>query len=370
MKICIIPDGFKESLQQEGVANAIERGVLRRKPDAKVHKIPLGDGGEGTMASIASLIGGRYVDLEATGPLGNRIEARYLDLDDHRAYLEMAEVAGIGHLASDEKNPERTTTYGVGEMLLHAAAMGFDRITLGIGGSATSDGGLGMLRALGYRLLDESGRELAGYGEDLYALQEIHPPTEDPLAGVTIEVLCDVDNPLYGLQGAAHVYAPQKGADPAMVRRLDRGLRRLGALIGDHDSRAPGAGAAGGIGATLLSYLGAKLSPGFEVLSGLLDLEGRFAREQYDLVVTAEGVVNHQTLRQKLPVGVLRLAKRHGVYGLVLAAGLEDGYEQLHEVADCSVHCVLRRIVSLEQSLTETSDLLEAFVYEWIGGFR
>lgn len=325
--ILVAADSFKGSLSSSEVADACREAVRDVLPDAEVRCFALADGGEGSVDAIRCAIGGRSRDILVTGPLGDPVRASYLiSTDSTTAFIEMAAAAGLTLVPPGRRNPLLTTTYGVGELIADARACGCRRFVIGIGGSATNDGGTGMLRALGFRFLDADGRELGRGGRILEQIAKIEIPADAVRPGEEFIVMCDVDNPLTGPHGASAVFGPQKGADSAMVAELDRGMRNYARVIRRMDlediENTPGAGAAGGLGAAFRAFLGARLCPGVDVI---LELNG-FDRALADasLVLTGEGSVDAQTLRGKAPAGVLRAASRRGVPVIAIAGNVSS----------------------------------------------
>ncbi|MSQ66998.1 MAG: glycerate kinase [Gammaproteobacteria bacterium] len=327
MRIVIAPDSFKESLSAQAAANAIESGLRRVLPTAELVKIPLADGGEGTVDALLTALGGRRVRVRVMGPLGTPVSAVYGRLRDGSVVLEMAQAAGLPLVPLARRNPLKTTTYGVGELLAHALARGARRVVLGLGGSATNDGGAGLLQALGARLLDARGRPLvAGVtGGDLVRVRAIDLGALDPrLAHSEILIACDVRNPLVGPRGAAAIYGPQKGANPAQVRLLDAHLRHFGGLLeqatGARLLQRAGAGAAGGLGAALLGVAGGEIHSGADLVLRWVGFEA--ALQGADLVVTGEGRLDDQTRFGKTPAAVAAVAQRLGIPVVGLAGSL------------------------------------------------
>lgn len=312
--VVIASDKFKGTLTAGEVAAAVAAGLRRRCPEVRIVTAPVADGGDGTL-DAAEAVGFGRVELTATGPTGQPVRTRYARRGD-QAVVEMADVSGLVRLPGAEPAPLTATSRGTGEVLAAAIAAGCRDIMLGIGGSASTDGGAGLLRALGARLLDARGAEVAEGGAGLAELAEVDfAAVRRALAGVSLTVACDVDNPLLGAAGAAAVYGPQKGADPDQVVELDRALTHWADLVAtatgvelrDH----PGAGAAGGVGFAALAVLGARMTPGIDLL---LDLTGFADRlDGADLVVTGEGALDEQTLRGKAPAGVAAAARAAGV---------------------------------------------------------
>lgn len=315
----IAPGAFKGSLTAEQVAESLAEGVRHVWPEARLALLPLSDGGDGWVESMVGAADGSFVDVPVRGPLGGAVDARYGILAAGgvtTAVIEMASASGLVLVPREQRDPRRTTTYGTGELIREALDRGAQRLLIGIGGSATNDGGAGMACALGARLTNGSGEELPPGGAALADLDHVDRSGLDPrLEDTEIVVAGDVDNPLLGEAGASAVYGPQKGATPAMVRELDAALSHFADVVEDAMGRRlrdePGAGAAGGLGFGLMAFCGAALRPGVEL--ALDALEADRVLEDASLVITAEGMVDSQTLAGKLPVGVARRARRHGV---------------------------------------------------------
>lgn len=362
MKIVIAPDSFKESLSALDVARAIEQGFKEIYPHAQYIKLPMADGGEGTVESMVAATGGERVLFKATGPLGDPVDAFYGWLGDGKtAVIEMAAASGL-HLVSPElRNPCLTSTFGTGELILAALDQGARNIILGIGGSATNDGGAGMMQALGARLLDNNGESLSRGGAALAHLQQIDLNGLDPrLSGVSLRVACDVDNPLCGPKGASAVFGPQKGATPEMVIQLDAALQLWGRHIeqatGKKVNDLPGAGAAGGMGAALSGLLMGQLEPGIQIVTEALNLAAEL--QDADLVITGEGRIDSQTVYGKTPIGVARVAKRFAIPTIALAGGMAKDYAVVHDHGLDAVFSVVNRIVGLPEAMAEAHENL------------
>jgi glycerate kinase len=317
-KIVVASDSFKGSLTSLEVADSVEKAVREAFPQCDVVKVNVADGGEGTMDALRQTLGGTRVNLTVSGPLGRPVEAYYVILDDGiTAVLEMSAASGLPLLAPEERNPSKTSTYGTGELIRDALGKGCTKFLVGIGGSATNDAGMGMLSALGYRFLDSDGAELEPVGGSLGLVESILSPqwgtSLDAEAGFI--VACDVKAPLYGPEGAAYVFAPQKGADPQMVQSLDAGLRHFAEVAaqvtGSDFSQMQGAGAAGGLGYAFKEFLNARLERGVEMVLDAIGFDELIAGA--DLVITGEGRVDSQTLTGKTPFGVAQRAIRQGI---------------------------------------------------------
>ncbi|MBO1551516.1 glycerate kinase [Yersinia pseudotuberculosis] len=360
MKIIIAPDSFKESLTAMQVAEAIEQGFSEIFPQAEYIKLPMADGGEGTVESMVAATGGERVNVEVTGPLGAPVKAFYGWMGDgETAVIEMAAASGLHLVAPEQRNPLITTSYGTGELILAALNHGARKIILGIGGSATNDGGAGMMQALGVQLSDQQGKALTVGGAALAQLVDIDlSQLDDRLAQTDILVACDVDNPLCGAKGASAVFGPQKGATPERVQQLDAALQHYGEKIehvtGKSVINVAGAGAAGGMGAALFGLLNARLQPGIEIVTEALKLAT--AVQDADLVITGEGRIDSQTIYGKTPVGVARVAKRFDIPVIAIAGSMAPDYEVVHQHGLDAVFSVLNHIQTLPEALEEASD--------------
>ncbi|MFI6643862.1 glycerate kinase [Streptomyces sp. NPDC050504] len=361
-RIAVAPSGFKESLSAQAAARAIAAGVRRVLPSAVVDEIPLVDGGEGTATALAAATGGRLVALAATGPVGEPVGTHFALLDDDTAVVEMAAVAGLSLVPRTARDPGATTTYGVGELIRAALDTGARRVLVGCGDSGTSDGGAGALQALGARLLDRYGHELPHGGRYLTELHHIDPSGLDPrLAAAELLVACNPYNVLCGERGVARVFGPQKGASPGRVEELSTALERWAHVLTRDLSpavdlrTAPGTGASGGLGAGLAA-LGARLRPRFDVLLDHLDLDTRLAVA--DLVVTAEGAIDHQSGRGKVPAEVARRAKRFGRPVLALAGTIGAGAQSVRDVGVDAYSSILPAPVSLDEALDRGAEFL------------
>ncbi|GAB4060752.1 glycerate kinase [Uliginosibacterium sediminicola] len=357
MKIVIAPDSFKESLSALAVAEEIEAGFREIFPHADYCKLPVADGGEGTVQAMIDATGGELRTLAVVGPLGSTVKASYgYAAARALAVIEMAAASGLELVPPAQRNPLITTSYGTGELIRDALQSGARQLIIGIGGSATNDAGAGMLQALGVRLLDDSGHELEAGGAALARLAHIDISALDPrIRACKIEVACDVSNPLVGPTGASAVFGPQKGATPQMVATLDAALRRFAEVLqrelGQDVAALAGAGAAGGMGAALLAVLGGRLRPGSEVVTEAVGLDEQL--RDADLVITGEGRIDGQTIYGKTPMGVARVAARHGVPVIGLGGCLAPDASAVHGEGIAAVFSSVRRACSVEEALRD-----------------
>ena len=340
LKIVTAMDSFKGTMSSIEACERVKNGVQDVIPDAEVCCIPVADGGEGTVEAFHYVLGGELVRTTVTGPLFEPVEAEYLVLPDRKtAVIEMAAASGLP-LVGERKNPMKTTTKGTGELLLHAAERGCTHILLGLGGSATNDGGAGALAALGIGLLNAGGTAIEPTGGGLAELDRMDPVgMAGCMRACTITLLCDVDNPLCGENGASAVYGPQKGADEAQIAVLDRGLHKMAECIrratGREVEQLPGGGAAGGIAAGLAGFFEVEMRPGIQLLLETIGFEGIIA--DADLVVTGEGRIDFQSVRGKVPYGIGMAAKKAGVPAIVIAGDMGKGYDAIY---GCGIEAV------------------------------
>lgn len=355
MKIVIAPDSYKESLSALDVAAAIEAGFREVFPAAEYVKIPVADGGEGTVEAMVAATSGTLVRLTATGPLGEPVAAFYgLSGDERTAFIEMAAASGLELVPVAQRNALITTSWGTGELIKNALDRGVEHIIIGIGGSATNDGGAGMIQALGARLLDSTGRDLAPGGAALAQLAQIDISGVDArIKACRFEVACDVTNPLTGEKGASAVFGPQKGATPAQIAQLDRALAHYASLIQrdlDIDVlHIAGGGAAGGMGAALHAFCQAELRSGIEIVTEALGLAEQV--RDADLVITGEGRIDSQSVNGKVPIGVARVAKQFNKPVIGIAGSLTPDVGVVHAHGLDAVYSVLFSICSLEEAL-------------------
>ncbi|WP_318388359.1 glycerate kinase [Enterobacter sp.] len=360
MKIVIAPDSYKESLSALEVATAIEQGFREIWPDADYIKLPVADGGEGTVQAMVEATAGRIIHVDVTGPLGESVKGFYgLSGDERSAFIEMAAASGLELVPPAKRNPLITTSRGTGELIRHALDAGVKHIIIGIGGSATNDGGAGMVQALGVKLLSADGESLGQGGGELDRLAKIDISELDKrLKTCRIEVACDVTNPLTGDDGASAVFGPQKGATPEMIVRLDNGLHHYARII-QHDLdvdvlNLAGGGAAGGMGAALYAFCGAELRRGIEIVTDALHLDEHV--KDADLVITGEGRIDSQTINGKVPVGVAKVAKRYNKPVIGIAGSLTADVGVVHEHGLDAVFSVIFTICSLEDALENAGE--------------
>lgn len=363
MKIVIAPDSFKESLSAPDVAAAIARGWQQVFPEAECLLRPMADGGEGTVDALLAAVGGERRELQVRGPMGEPVTAHWGWLGQGTAVIEMAAASGLHWVPREQRDARRASSFGTGELISEALEAGATRILLGLGGSATNDGGMGLLQALGVRFLDEQGRELAPGGAALAGLDQIDLSGLDArLLQVQVEVAADVDNPLCGPRGASAVFGPQKGASPEQVAELDSALERyarvVAATLGEDHAQFPGVGAAGGLGFAARAFLKASFRPGIELVAELSGLAE--AVRGADLVITGEGRMDAQTLHGKTPVGVARVARAAGAPVIALAGSLGENYQALYDAGIEAAFSLAPGPLSLEQAMAGTAAELQA----------
>lgn len=362
VRIVVAPQGFKGSLDATDVARAIARGLRRVFPDADLDLIPVADGGEGTVRALVNASGGRTVTTRVMGPLQRPVTATWGLLGGDRiAVIEMAAASGLPLIGRQERNPAVTTSYGTGQLIGEALDHGVDRIIVGLGGSATNDGGAGMAQALGVRFLDAAGRELPLGGAALLHLAHIDVAGLDPrLSGVRVEAASDVANPLVGPEGASYIYGPQKGADPEMVRLLDAALTRYAEVValdlGKDVAWIAGSGAAGGLGAALIAFLNATLESGVDLVFRALHLPERLRGAS--LVFTGEGRMDHQDLYGKAPLAVAQLADRLGVPSVAIVGSTGRDYQVVFQHGLDAVIGTVNRPMTLDRAVAEGPKLI------------
>ena len=354
MKIVVAPDSFKGSLTAIEVSDAIEQGIREIFPEAEIKKIPMADGGDGTVQCLVNATGGKILREKVTGPLGDEVLASYGILGDKRtAVIEMAEASGLTLVPENKRNPLITTTYGTGQLIKATLDQGCRKMIIGIGGSATNDGGAGMVQALGVKLLDREGREIGFGGGELKKIIRIDISYMDKrLSNTKVVVASDVTNPLCGPKGASRIYGPQKGATPEVIEELDESLAYFADVIKRDLNKdvkdIPGAGAAGGLGASLMAFLDAELRPGIEIMVEIAKLEQ--AIKDADLVITGEGKIDSQTIYGKAPIGVAKIAKKYNIPVIAIAAIIGDDADIVHQYGIDN----LIKVSEPPMSLTET----------------
>lgn len=360
--IVLAPDSFKESMTAKAACEAMERGIKKANQQISCIQVPMADGGEGTMESLVDATDGEIYKLHVIGPLGDKVEASYGILGDgETGILEMASASGLHLVPIKDRNPLMTTTYGTGQLIKACLNHGVKKLLIGIGGSATNDGGAGVVQALGGKLLDHDGNELGFGGGVLGQIAEIDLTNFDSrLKNVTVEVACDVNNPLCGEQGASNVFGPQKGASPEMIKILDNNLRTYASVIyeqlGKDVMEVPGAGAAGGLGAGLMVFLNGSLKKGIDMVIEYTGLEEKV--KNADMVWTGEGSIDFQTLYGKTPYGVAEVAKKHHKPVVAFAGSVGEKTEVLYEKID-SIFSIMQGVSSLEEALATGQQNLE-----------
>ncbi|WLS79795.1 glycerate kinase [Erwinia pyri] len=360
MKIVIAPDSYKESLSAQQVATQIELGFREIFPDAHYVKLPVADGGEGTVEAMVAATGGKIIRLDVTGPLGEPVNAFYgLSGDESCAYIEMAAASGLELVPAAKRDPLVTTSWGTGELIRSALDKGVKHFIIGIGGSATNDGGSGMVQALGAQLLDKQGRQIGYGGGQLPELASIDMSQFDPrIAQCRFEVACDVTNPLLGKEGASAIFGPQKGATAERVEQLDRALAHYAEVIHrelDIDVLTiAGGGAAGGMGVALHAFCQAELRRGIEIVTEALGLD-ELVRDA-SLVITGEGRIDSQTIHGKVPIGVAKVAKRYNKPVIGIAGSLTRDVGVVHQHGLDAVFSVIYTICTLEEALDNAAE--------------
>lgn len=361
--IVLAPDSFKESMTAKEVCVAMERGIKKVNSNIQCIHVPMADGGEGTMQSLVDATGGEVYSLEVVGPLGNKVKAEYGILGNGEiGVLEMASASGIHLVSLEERNPLITTTYGTGELIKACLDRGVKKLLIGIGGSATNDGGVGVIQALGGRLLDKEGNELGFGGGELEKLDRINLTNFDRrLKDVVIEVACDVSNPLCGENGASYIFGPQKGASVEMIKILDNNLKHYAKVIKEQFGKdvleIAGAGAAGGLGAGLMVFLNGNLKKGIEIVIEYSGLEKKV--KNCDMVWTGEGSIDFQTQYGKTPLGVATVAKKYNKPVVALAGRVGDDIDILYEKGIDSIFGIMRGVTTIDEALKNGKENIE-----------
>lgn len=363
MKILIAPDSFKENLSAKEVAQAIERGIKKVDENIQTSIVPMADGGEGTVESLVEATDGQIINVKVKDPLMRDLDSYYGVLGDRKtAVIEMAAASGLALLEKDERNPMDTTSFGTGQLIKYAIEEGYKNIIIGIGGSATNDGGAGMLMALGAKLLDANGEDIGLGAKGLGKLKSIDLYNfHEDIKDCNFVVACDVDNPLVGKRGASYVFGPQKGADEHMVKILDANLENFGKVVEDTLGisllQYPGAGAAGGMGAALLAFLDAVLERGIDIVIEATQLERKIMDS--NLVITGEGKIDDQTQFGKTPYGIATLAKKYNKPVIAIAGGIGEDASVLYEKGIDSIFSIVNKPMTLEEAMVHGESLLE-----------
>ncbi len=360
MKILFASDSFKGSLTSGRIAELLEEVTREVFPDAATEGLLVADGGEGTMEAVVGQMHGSYRKAVVAGPLWEEVEAVYGLLPDARAVIEMAQASGLPLLPEEKRCPLQTTSFGTGMLIRDALERGIRDIVIAIGGSATNDGGMGAMSALGVRFLDESGALLRGCGEDLGRVRAVDVSRLHPAAReTTFTVMCDVTNPLLGNEGATYTFGPQKGADAGMLKLLEQGMRHYADVTetatGKDCSLRSGAGAAGGLGFALMAFLNAELRPGAEAVLDLLHFDEKLRGT--DLVITGEGRMDRQSVSGKLPSAVGRRCKRAGVCAVAVTGSLADGYQAIYREGICSAVTTVSGVMDLHEAVRRSGEL-------------
>ncbi len=369
MKVVVAIDSFKGSLTSLDAGAAVREGVLKADKDAEVVIRPLADGGEGTVDALAIGLGGEMIEVDVTGPLGESVKAKYCIVKGSTAVIEMAQAAGLPLVPAELRDPLFTTTYGVGELILDAIRRGCRSFIVGIGGSATNDGGTGMLSALGFEFLDKNGEKIAFGARGLEALASVSAENVIPeLRECSFRVACDVNNPLCGERGCSAVYAPQKGATAESVKIMDEWLGKYAetakSAFPDADPDYPGAGAAGGLGFAFMTFLGGVLESGISIILDETELEKHIS--DADVVVTGEGRIDFQTAMGKAPIGVAKLAKKHGKKVVAFAGCVTEDAEECNSHGIDAFFPIVRGITTLDEALDRNNayNNLKATAYQ------
>ncbi|PAB58452.1 glycerate kinase family protein [Anaeromicrobium sediminis] len=360
MKILIGTDSFKGSMTSLEVANYLEKGFKYIDKNLEIIKVPISDGGEGMIDALIGNDNGIKVQLKVVGPLGRTIDSFYgISGNGNTAYIEVATAIGLYLLDEHERNPLNTSSFGVGQLILHAVENGCKNIIVGLGGSSTNDGGMGMARALGVKFLTSNGDELIGCGSDLEKVHKIDLSSMDKrLKNISFKIACDVDNPLTGKNGATHIFSPQKGADEKIICQLEKGMLNYESII-EKDlnievSQIKGGGAAGGLGVAFVTYLNGEMEQGIKLVIDEIGLEEKIKRAH--LVITGEGKIDNQTLYGKVPVGVSVLAKKHNKKTIAIAGKVEIENEDLKSFGIEDIICITPENQSIEEAMAKAKE--------------
>jgi len=363
LKILVAPDSFKGSLTATEVCDCIAEGIHEFTLDVDIELLPLADGGEGTVQSLVDATGGQIINKNVTGPLGKKVKAFYGILGDYKtAVIEMAAASGLMIIPEEKRDPLKTTTYGTGELIKSALEHDITEIIIGIGGSATNDAGIGMAQALGVKFTDKNGEEVGLGGKSLDKIKNINLNGLDQrLKDIEIFVACDVDNPLYGKRGAAYIYAPQKGADHKVVKKLDSNLRYFNEVVkkelGRDINQVAGAGAAGGLGGGLVAFLDAELKKGTDIILETVKFDQKL--QGIDLVITGEGMIDGQSIFGKTPIGVGKRAQKHDIPVIAVAGSLGKGVEKVLDHGINAYFSIVDRPDNLNSIIKRSKQLLK-----------
>lgn len=353
MKVLVAVDSFKGSLGSREAGEIIKEGILDTIKDAEVTVSPIADGGEGTVEALVDGLNGEYIDVEVKGPLNDKVIARYGVIKDV-VVMEMASSSGLTLVPEEKRNPLNTTTYGLGDMIKDALDRGYNNFIIGLGGSSTSDIGLGMLSSLGFKFLDENKKEVGIFGRDLKNIKYIDDTSVDKrLFDSKFKIACDVDNPLYGENGAAAIYGPQKGADKETIKTLDEYAINFSKVVSkkyktDYENIS-GVGAAGGLGYAFMSFLNGELSPGIDIIIDFLKLDEKM--KKVDLAITGEGEINYQTMMGKAPSGVAEVAKKYAIPVIGIAGALGKDVELINDKGIDAFFSITPKPISLEKAM-------------------
>lgn len=364
MNIIIAPDSFKGSLRASEVADSIEKGIKNVSKKIKTIKIPIADGGEGTVEALITAMKGAIYYKKVTGPLGEKIKASYgIIKSEKTGIIEMASASGLTLVPISKRNPLFTTTYGTGELIKQVIIDGCNKIIIGIGGSATNDGGMGMLQALGVEFLDLNGNKLGFGGKELIKIHSINLNNMfSPLKDIEFIVASDVTNPICGKKGASYVFGHQKGATPEIVKQLDDGLKnyalKIKKFLKKDITKTPGAGAAGGLGGGLVAFLNAKIKSGINIIIEKTKFEEKLSNA--NLVITGEGNTDSQTLFGKVPAGIAKIAKKHNVPVICLSGGLGDDLKKLYNIGITAFFSIINHPMDLQSAIKNSKKLIES----------
>lgn len=360
MKILFASDSFKGSLTSEQIGHLLTQTAAEIFPQAQTHTLCVADGGEGTMETVVHALDGTWKTVSVLDPLGNPINARYGLLPEQKAIIEMAEASGLPLVPISQRNAAKTSSFGTGMLICDALNAGIRDITIAIGGSATNDGGMGAMQALGISFLDKNEQEISGCGQNLALVSRVDISKLHPAAAqARFTVMCDVTNPLLGTNGATYTFGRQKGADDAMLAQLEQGMTQYAHAVqtslGCDNSAAPGAGAAGGLGFALMTFLHAHPQPGIEAVLDLLNFDR--ALDGVDLVITGEGRMDWQSALGKVPSGVAKRCKKAGIPVVAIVGGLLDGYEAIYDCGIDSVITTINGAMSIQDAIANSQSL-------------